>query len=132
MYTNIANTDQKTFVLRPSNKTTTAGGWVAMYPPTGKVLWSTGNPSNASNNGPVTVANGVVFAGSSNSTTGPIYAIDAKVGNILWSYDTGATIYGGVSVSDGCIYVGHGYKVGIGSFNPAFSTGKTLFCFCLY
>uniref|UniRef100_A0A803MEZ3 Pyrrolo-quinoline quinone repeat domain-containing protein n=1 Tax=Chenopodium quinoa TaxID=63459 RepID=A0A803MEZ3_CHEQI len=119
------------FILSPSNKSTTAGGWVAMEASTGKVLWSLGNPSNASTQGPVTVANGVVFAGSTNNVTGPIYAIDAKVGNILWSYDTGATIYGGVSVSDGCIYVGHGYKVGLGSFNPAFSTGKSLFCFCV-
>ncbi|XP_021715926.1 uncharacterized protein LOC110683816 [Chenopodium quinoa] len=131
VYTNIANTDQQNFILSPSNKSTTAGGWVAMEASTGKVLWSLGNPSNASTQGPVTVANGVVFAGSTNNVTGPIYAIDAKVGNILWSYDTGATIYGGVSVSDGCIYVGHGYKVGLGSFNPAFSTGKSLFCFCV-
>lgn len=72
---------------------------------TGIIQWSTANPSNATSSGPVTVANGVLFAGSTYGT-GPIYAMDAKSGKILWSYETGATVYGGMSVSKGCIYVG--------------------------
>ncbi|XP_074289712.1 uncharacterized protein LOC141614982 [Silene latifolia] len=132
IYTNIANSDHLTFVLKPSNLTSNVGGWVAMDSSTGKVLWSTSNPSNASSNGPVTVANGIVFAGSTNGKTGPVYAMDAKRGNILWSFETGATVFGGVSVSDGCVYLGNGYKVGIGSFNPTFTSGKTLFAFCIY
>ncbi|KAK9741160.1 hypothetical protein RND81_03G086000 [Saponaria officinalis] len=131
IYTNIANSDQKTFILKPSNHTSKAGGWVAMDSKTGKVIWSTSNPSNASSNGPVTVANGIVFAGSTDGKTGPIYAMDAKMGNILWSFQTNATIFGGVLVSHGCIYFGHGYKVGIGFLNPSFTSGKTLFAFCL-
>ncbi|KAJ8441442.1 hypothetical protein Cgig2_023628 [Carnegiea gigantea] len=130
VYTNIANSDGKTFVLKPSNQTTTAGGWVAMDAPTGKILWSTANPSNASSSGPVTVANGVVFGGSTKGT-GPMYAMDAETGEILWSFETGATIFGGVSVCDGCIYFGNGYKSGFGSFNPANTAGKTLFAFCV-
>ena len=87
--------------------TTNSGGWVAMGARNGKILWSTANPSNASANGPVSVANGVVFAGST-QRDGPIYAINAKSGDIIWSYETGATIYGGMSISDGCIFVGNG------------------------
>ncbi|MBA0842079.1 hypothetical protein Goarm_001925, partial [Gossypium armourianum] len=48
----------------------------------GEILWSIADPSNSRVSGPVTIANG-----------------------------TGATVYGGMSVSNGCIYVGNGYKV---------------------
>lgn len=109
---------------------TNAGAWVAMDANTGRVLWSTANPKNALNNGPVTTANGVLFAGSTDAS-GPIYAMDAKTGTILWSYDTGATVYGGLSVSDGCIYVGSGYAVNIGAFVPPWTAGTSLFAFCV-
>ncbi|XVF60457.1 hypothetical protein PTKIN_Ptkin08bG0048300 [Pterospermum kingtungense] len=107
VYTNIANSESKNFTLKPSTTNTTAGGWVAMDAATGEVLWSTADPSNATASGPVTIANGVLFAGSTYKQ-GPIYAFDAENGKILWSYDTGATVYGGMSVSNGCIYLGNG------------------------
>ncbi|CAJ1828408.1 unnamed protein product [Sphenostylis stenocarpa] len=129
VYTNIVNSENKNFTLKPSNKTTTTGGWVAMEAKSGKILWSTANPSNATVHGPVTVANGIVFAGSTNAK-GPIYAINAKTGNILWSYETGSTVFGGMSVSDGCIYVGNGYQIGIGLFSN-YSAGTSLFAFCV-
>lgn len=96
----------------------------------GKILWSIANPSNATANGPVTVANGVVFAGSTNQK-GPIYAINGKTGKIEWSYETGSTVYGGMSVSNGCIYFGNGYKIGNGVFLGNFSAGTSLFAFCV-
>ncbi|XP_050220982.1 uncharacterized protein LOC126671268 isoform X2 [Mercurialis annua] len=129
IYTNIANSDAKNFTLKPSLKNTTAGGWVAMDANNGKILWSTPNPSNATASGPVTVANDVVFAGSTHGT-GPIYAMNARDGEILWSYKTGATVYGGLSVSNGCIYVGHGYSLGLGSF-ANYTSGSSLFAFCV-
>ncbi|KAE8695731.1 ATP binding/protein serine/threonine kinase [Hibiscus syriacus] len=65
VYTNIANSAFKNFTLRPSEINTTAGGWVAMDDAnSGEILWSTADPSNSMATGPVTVANGVVFAGS--------------------------------------------------------------------
>ncbi|XP_062152132.1 uncharacterized protein LOC133860568, partial [Alnus glutinosa] len=130
VYTNIVNSDSKNFTLKPSEKITTVGGWVAMDAHGGKILWSTANPSNATAAGPVTVANGLLFAGSTNPK-GPIYAMDAKTGEILWSYETGATVYGGMSVSDGCVYVGNGYVLGLGVFTPSFTAGTSLFAFCL-
>ncbi|GMH05136.1 hypothetical protein Nepgr_006976 [Nepenthes gracilis] len=66
VYTNIANSGGKNFTLKPSNKITTAGGWVAIYAKTGMIKWSIENPSNATASGPVTVASGVVFVGSTN------------------------------------------------------------------
>ncbi|XVF16532.1 hypothetical protein REPUB_Repub10bG0039900 [Reevesia pubescens] len=130
VYTNIANSEFKNFTLRPSTTNTTTGGWVAMDADSGKILWSTANPSNATASGPVTIANGVLFAGSTYKQ-GPIYAIDAENGKILWSYDTGATVYGGMSVSNGCIYVGNGYKANLGAFLPTSSAGTSLFAFCV-
>lgn len=129
VYTNIANSDRMNFTLRPSKLVTTAGGWVAMEAKTGKILWSTADPSNSTAFGPVTVANGVVFAGSTNAK-GPIYAIDARTGKIMWSYQTGASVNGGISVSNGCIYVGHGYTLGLGSFF-SYTSGTSLFAFCI-
>ncbi|KAI4352309.1 hypothetical protein L6164_006573 [Bauhinia variegata] len=129
VYTNIANSERKTFTLKPSNMTTTAGGWVGMQANNGKILWSTANPSNATSDGPVSVANGVVFAGSANSN-GSIYAINAMTGKILWSYETGATVFGGISISDGCIYVGHGYRVNLGVLLN-YTAGTDIFAFCI-
>ena len=40
-------------------------------------------------------------------------------------------VYGGMSVSDGCIYVGNGYTLGLGGLNPSYTAGKSLFAFCL-
>ena len=130
VYTNIVNSDGKNFTLRPSNKTTTVGGWVAMDASSGRILWSLANPSNATANGPVSVANGIVFAGSTN-VKGPIYAINGKTGEIVWSYETGATVYGGMSISDGCIYIGNGYKIGIGLLLGNFTAGTSLYAFCI-
>ncbi|KAK0583860.1 hypothetical protein LWI29_004146 [Acer saccharum] len=88
----------------------------------GKILWSIADPSNALAFGPVTLANGVLFAGSTHGK-GPIYAMNAKTGKVLWSYDTGGTVYGGMSVSNGCIYIGNGYTVSNGAFFPSFTAG---------
>ncbi|KAF3444767.1 hypothetical protein FNV43_RR14460 [Rhamnella rubrinervis] len=130
VYTNIANSERKNFTLAPSEKTVNSGGWVAMDARSGKILWSVADPGNATANGPVTVANGVVFTGSTEGK-GPVYAIKAITGEILWSYKTGATVYGGVSVSNGCIYIGSGYKSIVGGAFPSFTGGDSLFAFCV-
>ncbi|XP_038994568.1 polyvinylalcohol dehydrogenase-like [Hibiscus syriacus] len=130
VYTNIANSDRKNFTLKPSTRNAAAGGWVAMDSKNGEILWSTGDPSNGTVTGPVTVANGVLFGGSTHKE-GPIYAMDGKSGEILWSYNTGATVFGGMSVSDGCVFVGHGYRVGFGTLNPNNTAGNSLFAFCI-
>ncbi|KAH6830291.1 hypothetical protein C2S53_000260 [Perilla frutescens var. hirtella] len=129
VYTNIGNANNQNFTLLPSSNITTGGGWVAMDAPTGRILWSTAVPNDAISN-PVTVANGVVFAGST-YRTGPVYAMDGENGEIVWSYETGATVYGGVSVSKGCVYVGSGYGVGLGASNPSFTSGTSVFAFCV-
>ncbi|XAR71234.1 Polyvinyl alcohol dehydrogenase (cytochrome) [Bertholletia excelsa] len=86
-YTNIVNSQRKNFTLWPSNKTTNSSGWVAMDSGTGGILWSTADSCNATTNRPMTVANGVVFEGSTHKT-GPFYAMNAETGVVLWSYET--------------------------------------------
>ncbi|XP_062009945.1 uncharacterized protein LOC133726416 [Rosa rugosa] len=130
VYTNIANSQHKNFTLKPSQNTTIAGGWVAMEARSGNILWSTANANDATAPAAVTVANGVVFGGST-YRQGPIYAMNAKTGKILWSYDTGATVYGGISVSNGCIYLGNGYKVFNGFVNPNYTAGTSFYAFCV-
>lgn len=129
VYTNIVNNDRVNFTLAPSHQTTTAGAWVALDANSGEIMWSTADPSNETAHGPVTVVNGVLFAGSV-SANGPIYAMDTNTGKILWSYNTSSTVYGGVSASYGCIYLGNGYTVSLGKFHPTWTPGTSLYAFC--
>ncbi|KAK6931195.1 Pyrrolo-quinoline quinone repeat, partial [Dillenia turbinata] len=131
VYTNIVNGNRVNFVLAPSNKTTNYGAWVALDANTGEILWSTANPSNEAAQGPVTIVNDILFAGSV-APNGPLYAMDAETGKILWSYNTGATIYGGVSASYGCIYLGNGYREGTAVFHPNWTPGTSLYAFCIF
>ncbi|KAM7465908.1 hypothetical protein LguiB_013470 [Lonicera macranthoides] len=92
------NTERVRFPLAPSSKTTTAGAWVALDTNSGEIVWSTANPSEDTSLGPVSVVNGVLFVASVGSN-GPLYAMDANNGAILWMNNTGATIYVGVLAS---------------------------------
>jgi len=89
----------------------------------GKILWQIANPSltaplnGASVNAPLTVSNGVLFAGSMDAM-GTMYALDTKTGNILWQFQSGATVYGGPAISNGVVYWGSGYpnnRLGMGT-----------------
>lgn len=61
--------------------------------------------------GPLTVANGLVFAGVSD-LDGTMVAMDASSGAILWEYQAGASIASAPSIADGLVYWGTGYKFG--------------------
>lgn len=61
--------------------------------------------------GPVSVANGVVYAGVSD-LEGTMVAMDATSGDILWQYHTGASINSAPTIIDGHLYWGSGYKYG--------------------
>ncbi|KAH7570141.1 hypothetical protein ACOSQ2_018426 [Xanthoceras sorbifolium] len=130
VFTNIAHSNRVSFTLAPSRQTTTAGAWVALDAYTGAILWSTANPSNDTAQGPVTVVNGLLFAGSV-APNGPIYAMDTNTGRILWSHNTGSTVYGGISASYGCIYLGNGYTVGLARFHTSWTPGTSLYAFCI-
>ncbi|KAL3501357.1 hypothetical protein ACH5RR_035806 [Cinchona calisaya] len=122
--------DRLPFTLAPSTQTTTAGAWVALDANTGEILWSTANPSNETSPGPVTIVNGLLFAGSV-APNGPFYAMNVKTGDIGWSYNTGATIYGGASASYGCVYIGIGYSIGVAVLHPTWTSGNSTLAFCV-
>lgn len=115
-----------------AGKMTSVGSWAALDPATGETLWQIANPtmtapvSGASVNGPLVVANGVVFAGSMDND-GTMLAIEASTGSVLWTYKSTATVYGGPAIVDGVVYWGNGYPQRLFFGTP----GHTLFAFAL-
>jgi polyvinyl alcohol dehydrogenase (cytochrome) len=89
----------------------TAGSWSALDPATGKVLWQVPEPNNAMALGPVTVANGVVYAASVAGAPEAknMVALNAKTGKTLWSFAAGASVVAGASIVGDTIYWGSGY-----------------------
>jgi outer membrane protein assembly factor BamB len=68
-------------------------------------------------NGPPAVVNGVLFNGSMDPL-GTMYALDAKNGAVLWSFESGGTVYSGPAVAGGVIYWGCGFpstRLGFGT-----------------
>jgi polyvinyl alcohol dehydrogenase (cytochrome) len=70
---------------------------------TGEVLWETDLPRPAL--GGLTLAGGVVFHGT---VGGIVHALDAETGIELWS-DAPGDVGGGLSVSNGRLFVGYGW-----------------------
>jgi polyvinyl alcohol dehydrogenase (cytochrome) len=90
----------------------TAGSWSALDPTTGEILWQTPDPNGAVDTGPMTVANGVVYApsmGAATASTPNMFALDAKTGKVLWSFPSGGSVQAGAVVVDGTVYWGSGY-----------------------
>lgn len=117
--------------------TSSSGFWGALDAATGQILWRTADPNFLSGAfGPVTVANGVVYAGSlggpspyigipGNHRTAPtMFALDAATGAVKWTHVAGGSVGGGAAVVDGSVYWGSGYaNFGVGVDN------KRLFAF---
>jgi len=109
------------------------GIWAALDVKTGKVLWQTPDPSHnlpltgrifhptwgfglglgyfATAMGPLTINNGVLFAGSMDYE-GHMYALNAETGSILWRFASGGSVMSAPSVDGGEVYWGSGYHTG--------------------
>jgi polyvinyl alcohol dehydrogenase (cytochrome) len=107
------------------------GFWSALDAETGDILWQTPDPAsflplegNLGNpyigtglgpgffgapQGPLTLANGVVYAGSMDME-GHMYAMDQATGGILWSFESGGSVCAAPTVVDGVLYWGSGYR----------------------
>jgi len=105
-----------------STETATGGSWAALDPSTGTILWQTADPQLETLPGastpvgvwdlaPVTVANGVLYAGSmaKDPSQTQMFALDAATGRILWSYQAGSSVNAGPAVVHGSVYWGSGY-----------------------
>jgi polyvinyl alcohol dehydrogenase (cytochrome) len=124
IYVAIANSDHLPFTLVPSGQQITWGAWSALDVATGNILWQTADPTAGTiDRGSVSVANGVMYAGSN---SGQMYALDATNGNILWSFASGGTVIDGPSIVDSTLYWGSGYREIAGTGNEkvfAFTLG---------
>ncbi len=106
IYVAIGNSKHTPYTLT-SGQQITWGAWSALNPATGKILWQTADPTKgALDTGAVSVANGVLYAGS---LSGSMYALDAATGNILWSFSSGGSVIDGPAIVGGTVYWGSGY-----------------------
>ena len=94
--------------------TTTSGGWAALDARKGDVLWTTKDPQGSRAEAAVSGANGVVFGCNLAAGAGTMYALDAKTGTPLWSYNSGGPCNAGPSIADGMVYWGSGTFSGFG------------------
>jgi polyvinyl alcohol dehydrogenase (cytochrome) len=106
-----------------------AGSWAALDPATGAILWQKADPNGAIDIGPMTVANGVVYAPSmgTNASAPTMFALDAANGNTLWSFAPGSSVNAGATIVNGVVYWGSGYShLGpLGTGNNKFYAFKT-------
>jgi polyvinyl alcohol dehydrogenase (cytochrome) len=108
IYVAIADHDKLPYTLVPSGQQITWGSWSALDVATGKILWQTADPTVGTiDTGSVSVANGVMYAGS---YSGQMYALDTTTGKILWNFASGGTVIDGPSIVDGTLYWGSGYR----------------------
>ncbi len=120
IYTASANSQRARHTLT-NGQVTTGGAWSALDPATGRILWQTPDPTTgAVDTGAVSVANGVVYAGS---LSGYMYALDAASGTILWSFNSGGGVIDGPAIVDGDVYWGSGY--------PPLTTVKRVYDFAI-
>jgi polyvinyl alcohol dehydrogenase (cytochrome) len=95
------------------------GFWSAMDAATGEILWQTPDPLVGNvNQGPVTVANDVVFV-CSMDVDGHMYALDTRTGSVLWSFASGGSCNAGAAVAGSSVYWGSGYSSLAGFLFPS-------------
>ena len=125
IYMAITNNNNVSYTLA-SGQTINWGSWSALDTATGKILWQTADPSNGAwDMGAVSVANGVMFAGS---LDGHMYALDAATGKVLWSFLTGGSVIDSPAIAGNVMYWGSGYDRSGGTNNNkvyAFSVAAT-------
>ena len=112
IYVSIGNLDHVPVTVKsPGQGETTAKGgfWAAIDAATGKVLWRTADPQQALVTGALSVANGVVYAGSLARTGPNMYALNAATGAIEWRFASGGAVASGAAIADGAAYWGTGY-----------------------
>jgi polyvinyl alcohol dehydrogenase (cytochrome) len=108
IYVAIANRFHLPYTLAPSGQQITWGAWSALDVATGNILWQTADPTVGTiDTGSVSVANGVMYAGS---FSGQMYAMDTTTGKILWNFASGGSVIDGPSIVDGTLYWGSGYR----------------------
>ena len=125
IYVAISNFENKPYTLTPSGDPAEAGSWAALDAATGEILWQTADPLGSFDIGAVSVANGVVYAGSKDPA-GHMYAQTPASRANHWHYAAGGTLNPGPAIVNGTVYWGSGYsRFGLGT------GGNKLYAFAL-
>jgi polyvinyl alcohol dehydrogenase (cytochrome) len=115
----------------PGSATTTYAGLLgAVDAATGAPVWQRADPNGTIDLGPVSVANGVMYASSfggnvgapdATTTVPTMYAMNAATGAVLWHYVTGDVVNAGPAIANGMLFWGTGYRnQGFGNGNGKF------------
>lgn len=120
IYVAEGNSSDTPFTLRgtgpEAGKTCKGGAWSALNPATGRILWQTCDPAGATDTAALSVADGLLYAGSLARTGTNMYVLNAATGRILWSFASGGSVAAGPAIVAGSVYWGSGYsKSGSGS-----------------
>ena len=88
-----------------------AGSWAALDPATGQILWRTADPNGSVALGPLSVADGVVYAASmgGDPTAQTMFGFDAATGAKVWGFASGSSVNAGATIVSGTVYWGSGY-----------------------
>ncbi|PJE95798.1 hypothetical protein CUT44_21320 [Streptomyces carminius] len=90
----------------PDGQTIDHSSFGALDPATGEVIWQVPEPHGGTAIAAVSVANGVLYAGSLNNH---MYAFDAATGELLWDFEGEGASMSGPAVTGGTVYWGNGY-----------------------
>ena len=97
-----------TYTLANGGPTINWSSWAVLDPRTGRILWQVPDPTpGAGDPGAVSVANGVVYAGS---YSGAMYGLDARNGSVLFTFPSGGSVIDAPSIVNGTVYWGSGYR----------------------
>ncbi len=134
IYVSIGNGDhQPVAVVSAAGKTSIATGglWAALDAATGRILWQVADPQHAIDTGPLSVANGVVYAGSVAGSGDNMYALDAATGAIEWRFASGGAVASGPAIVDGTAYWGSGYYTKMAMKLPYEGKNNKLYAFAV-
>ena len=107
IYVAIGNNAHISYQLANGGPTINWGSWAALDAQTGKVVWQIADPTPGSlDTGSVSVANGVVYAGS---YSGIMYGLSAANGKLLFQFQSGGSVIDGPSIAGNFVYWGSGY-----------------------
>ena len=108
IYVAITNSLHLTYTLANGGPTINWGSWAALDPRTGRILWQVPDPTPGTvDPGAVSVANGVLYAGS---YSGAMYGLDARNGAVLFTFASGGSVIDAPSIVKGTVYWGSGYR----------------------
>ena len=108
IYAAITNSSRRTYTLANGGPTINWGSWAALDPLTGRIVWQVPDPTpGALDPGALSVANGVVYAGS---YSGNMHALNAATGAVPFTFASGGSVIDAPSIVNGTLFWGSGYR----------------------